>query len=230
MSTTAGEIACSPVKSPGAGHDYRFIVVEGPIGAGKTTLARRLARTYGSDLVLQSPEENPFLPDFYANPGRFALATQLAFLFQHDDQLRSITQTDLFRPVLVADYLLQADRLYAQVNLNGHELRLYDRIHEMLVSTHPAPDLVIYLQAPAPVLLQRIRRRGLRYEAQINTDYLERLVTAYINLFHHYADAPTLIVNAATIDLAHSDIDYAALLARIDNGVSGRQYFNHAVS
>ena len=205
-----------------------FIAVEGPIGVGKTTLARRLADTFGTNLVLQSPGDNPFLANFYADPKRFALATQLSFLFQHSEQLKAISQSDLFRPVQVADYLLPVDRLYAQVNLSPEELRLYDLVYEPLSITMPRPDLVIYLQAPPPVLLHRINQRGVAYENRITLDYLERLNTAYIEFFHQYDDAPILIVNTAKIDLANNDADYAFLLERINQGVSGRQYFNPA--
>ncbi|MCP5143435.1 MAG: deoxynucleoside kinase [Gammaproteobacteria bacterium] len=204
----------------------RFIVIEGPIGVGKSTLARRLAQTYKSDLVLQSPEQNPFLAQFYSDPARYALSSQLSFLFQHVEQIKGISQSDLFRPVHVADYMLPVDRLYAQVNLGADELRLYDLIYHQLVHSLPRPDLVIYLQAPPAVLINRINRRGINYERNITADYLERLSTAYVEFFHQYAESPLLIVNAAKIDLASNDADYELLIEHIGRGLSGRHYFN----
>ena len=206
--------------------ELRFIAVEGPVGVGKTTLAKRLAETFGTGLVLQSPADNPFLPRFYTDPHRYALASQLSFLFQHVEQMKAAAQSDLFSAVRVSDYLLQADRLYAQVNLSAEELRLYELVYAQIVQELPAPDLVIYLQAPTPVLLHRIERRGHRYEHGITHDYLARLAQAYVEYFHRYNGAPLLIVNTAQIDLADNDDDYALLLERIDHGIAGRQFFN----
>src|ERR1043165_4840671 len=159
----------SPIPVP-----HRLIVVEGPIGVGKTSLARRLARTYGSELILEQADENPFLERFYRNPRSAALQTQLFFLFQRTRQLEDIRQHDLFETVRVADYLLDKDRLFAQLTLDEEELALYEQIYARLAVDAPAPDLVIYLQAPIDVLLERIERRGIRYEQQIERQYREK--------------------------------------------------------
>ena len=208
----------------------RFIAVEGPIGVGKTTLARRLAQSFGSDLMLETPDDNPFLKQFYENPRAAALPTQLFFLFQRVRQLNAMRQSDLFRPVQVTDYLLEKDRLFAELTLTADELRLYDQVYASLAPQTPVPDLVIYLQAPVPVLLERIARRGKSYERLITEDYLRRLANAYVEFFHRYTAAPLLIVNASEIDLADSDADYRQLLDRVRNRPAGRQYVNLAAA
>ncbi len=205
---------------------HRFIVVEGPIGVGKTTLACRLSETLGCDLLLERAEENPFLERFYREPRSAALSTQLYFLMQRFRQLEELRQTDLFSPVRVADYLLDKDRLFAEVTLDSDELRLYEQIHAQFTLEAPVPDLVIYLQAPPEVLMQRIRRRGRDYERHIDTDYLQRLSEAYARLFHNYNAAPVLIVNATGIDLVDNERDYNQLLEQICAVRSGRHYFN----
>ena len=205
---------------------HRFIVVEGPIGVGKTSLARRLARSFGSELVLEQADENPFLERFYRNPRSAALQTQLFFLFQRTRQLEDIRQHDLFETVRVADYLLDKDRLFAQLTLDEEELALYEQIYARLAVDVPVPDLVIYLQAPIDVLLERIQRRGIRYEQQIDRAYLERLNEAYARFFHEYEAAPLLIVNAASIDPINNPSDYDELLAAIQRMKKGRLYYN----
>lgn len=203
-----------------------YVAVEGPIGVGKTTLARRLARSFGSDLILEMAEENPFLKQFYEDPRAAALPTQLFFLFQRVRQVRAMRQSDLFRPVQVCDFLLQKDRLFAELTLSSEELKLYDQVYAGLAMEAPAPDLVIYLQAPVPVLMERIARRGVACEQSISEDYLRRLVNAYVDFFYRYNDSPLLIVNAAEIDLADVEADYEALLALVRNRPVGRQYVN----
>jgi deoxyguanosine kinase len=204
----------------------KFIAVEGPIGVGKTSLAKRLAASFGSELLLEGPEENPFLERFYKNPRQAALPAQLFFLFQRAHQLQTLRQIDLFEPVRVADFLIDKDRLFAEVTLDHDEYRLYEQVYQHLTLEAPQPDLVIYLQAPVEVLVERIRQRGIAYERNIEPGYLEQIAQAYTRLFHYYDAAPLLIINTATIDLVNNDNDYKALLDQIRNMRGGRQYFN----
>lgn len=205
---------------------HEFIVVEGPIGVGKTSLARRLAETLNGVSALEGADENPFLPRFYEDPRAAALPTQLFFLFQRARQMQEMRQADIFQPARVADFLLEKDRLFARLNLDDDELRLYEQVYENLAVEAPEPDLVVYLQAPVEVLLKRIARRGIDYEQRIEADYLARLSEAYTRFFHNYDRAPLLIVNAAEIDLVHGDHGYELLLERIASIRSGRHYFN----
>jgi len=204
----------------------RYIVVEGPIGVGKTTLATRIAQTFGHPVLLEPAAENPFLDRFYREGGRHALATQLFFLLHRLRQLAELGTEGLFSPLMVADFLIEKDRLFAEITLDKAEFALYEQIHEKLSLTAPKPDLVIYLQAPTRVLLDRIRRRGVASEQHIDSAYLEALIDAYARFFHFYDDAPLLIVNAAEIDLAHNDDHYATLVQRIADMSGMRQYFN----
>ena len=203
-----------------------YIVVEGPVGVGKTSLAKRLAQTFGTELLLEGADENPFLQRFYKDPKTAALPTQLFFLFQRAQQVQELRQGDMFRPVRVADFLIEKDRLFAQLTLEDDELKLYEQAYQHLVLDAPVPDLVIYLQAPVNVLLQRIRKRNRDYEQHIDASYLQRLADAYTRFFHEYSHAPLLIVNAAEINLVESDLDYNALLEQVDITGSGRHYFN----
>lgn len=206
--------------------DPRFIVVEGPIGVGKTTLAHRLAETFGSELLLEGAEENPFLERFYQNPRDAALPTQMFFLFQRARQMQALRQADMFEPVRVSDFMLEKDRLFAELTLDIDELKLYEQAYDLVTLDAPQPDLVIYLQAPVEVLMQRVARRGRRGEEHIVTDYLRSVSDAYARFFYDYDAAPLLIVNAAEIDLAQSDEDYIMLLEQIRAVNSGRYYFN----
>ncbi|PZN34498.1 MAG: deoxynucleoside kinase [Proteobacteria bacterium] len=214
------------VDSPVAVAPHRFIVVEGPIGVGKTSLARRLARSFGSELILEQAGENPFLERFYKHPRSAALQTQLYFLFQRTRQLEDIRQHDLFDTVRVADYLLDKDRLFARLTLDDEEFALYEQVYARLAIDAPVPDLVIYLQAPVDVLLERIARRGIRYEQYIERDYLERLQEAYARFFHEYVASPLLIVNAAQADFVSNDRDYEQLFEQVVRMRRGRQYYN----
>ncbi len=203
-----------------------YIVVEGPIGVGKTSLAKRLAQSFNTELLLEGVDENPFLQRFYRNPKAVALPTQLFFLFQRAQQVQALRQGDMFRPVRVADFLIEKDRLFAQLTLDNEELTLYNQVYQHLAPDTPQPDLVIYLQAPVDVLLGRIHQRNRDYEQYIDADYLQRLVEAYAHFFHQYNDAPLLIVNAAEINLVASEMDYNALLEQVSRISSGRHFFN----
>jgi len=205
---------------------HRYVVVEGPIGVGKTSLARRLADSFGSELILEQAEENPFLERFYRNPRAGALPAQLFFLFQRTRQLEDIRQHDLFDTVRVADYLIDKDRLFARLTLDDEEFALYEQMYARLAVDTPIPDLVIYLQAPIDVLLERIARRGIRYEQQIDRDYLERLQEAYAGFFHAYDTSPLLIVNAAQADFVTNDRDYDQLFEQVRRVRKGRHYYN----
>jgi deoxyguanosine kinase len=161
----------------------KYIAVEGPIGVGKTTLANKLAETFNYDVLLEQPSENPFLESFYKNPGQSALAAQLFFLFQRMQQIQDLKQRSLFEPVRVADFVIEKDRLFAEVNLSKEEMQLYDKVYDHLTIDAPTPDLVIYLQAPVDVLLDRINRRGNPNEKYLTADYLEKLNEAYSKFF-----------------------------------------------
>jgi len=204
----------------------KYIVVEGPIGVGKTSLAQRLSDEFGSSLLLEQVDENPFLERFYQNPREAALSTQLHFLLQRTKQLQDFKQADIFSPVRVADFLIEKDRLFAQVTLNASEYELYEQIYSHMTIDAPIPDLVVYLQAPIEVLLQRIRKRGRGYERLIESAYLEQLNEAYAKFFYDYDNAPCLIVNASDIDFINNEKDYQQLLHEILNMEAGKRYFN----
>ncbi len=205
----------------------RFIVVEGPIGVGKTSLVRRLGSSLGAELVLEQAEANPFLERFYRNPRAGAFPAQLYFLFQRAQQLAVLKQGDMFAPrVRLADYLLDKDRIFARVTLDAAEYALYEQVHAKLAIDAPVPDLVVYLQAPADVLLERIARRGIAFEQYIDRRYLERLNEAYARFFHEYDRAPLLIVNAAVIDPVNSQTDFDELAGAIARMKRGRLYWN----
>jgi deoxyadenosine/deoxycytidine kinase len=205
---------------------HRYIVVEGAIGVGKSSLARKLATTLDAQLVLEQAGENPFLERFYRSPRVGALPAQLYFLFQRAQQQASLSQADLFGAVRVADYLLAKDDLFARMTLDDEEYGLYRQVHDRLAIDAPKPDLVVYLQAPVDVLLERIARRGIAYETLIDRGYLTRLNEAYARFFHSYEQSPLLIVNAASIDPISNDADYEELLGQIGRTVRGRLYYN----
>ena len=206
--------------------DLNYIVVEGPIGVGKTTLARRLATSLAAELLLEEPEQNPFLARFYENPRAHALSTQLFFLLQRARQTQGLRQSDLFNRVRVADYLMDKDRLFAELTLEADELTLYRQVYAQVVGEPLQPDLVIYLQAPVSVLQDRIANRGIAYEQALDTHYLQRLVSAYMRFFYHYEAAPLVIINAESIDFANSDEDYQLLFDKLRDVRKGRHYLN----
>lgn len=203
-----------------------FIAVEGPIGVGKTTLAKRLAASFNYQTLLEEAEQNPFLEKFYRNREQAALATQLFFLFQRAQKIQDLRQADIFEPVRVADFLIDKDPLFARINLSREEFELYQKIYRQTTIDAPRPDLVIYLQASTDVLLSRIDNRGIPSEQAIGRDYLERLNEVYSEFFLYYDEAPLLIVNASEIDLANGETDYRHLVDYLLDIRSGRHYFN----
>ncbi len=203
-----------------------YIAVEGPIGVGKTTLARRLADTFNYQVMLEDAEENPFLERFYQNRKQAALATQLFFLFQRAQKIQDLRQSDIFQPVRVADFLIEKDPLFARINLDPDEYQLYEKVYRQLTIDAPVPDLVIYLQASPDVLLTRIEQRGIAHERNIDRAYLEQLNEVYSEFFLYYDGAPLLIVNASAIDLVQGERDYSQLVDYLLDVRSGRHYFN----
>ncbi len=210
----------------GSGALPRYIAVEGPIGVGKTSFTKRLAETFNYETVLETPEVNPFLERFYRNRRQAALQTQLFFLFERVRQLEAMRQGDMFNPVRIADFLLEKDRLFAGINLDADELALYERIYEHLTIDAPTPDLVVYLQAPINVLMDRVQARGISYERNIERNYLAELNDAYTAFFHYYEASPLLIVNTTEIDLAHNDQDFENLVRFLLSVKRGRHYYN----
>jgi deoxyadenosine/deoxycytidine kinase len=206
----------------------RFIVVEGPIGAGKTTLARLLSEHMHTRLLLEDADANPFLAKFYHDPERHALPTQLFFLFQRAEQMRGLLQNDLFQYGTVSDFLLDKDPLFARLNLSDDEFRLYREIYHHLQPQAPRPDLVIYLQAPVEALMERIVQRKVGYEQTITLNYLTRLAEGYSQFFHHYEAAPLLIVNSENFNFSGQPGDFDLLLEKIASMRGGREFFNRA--
>ena len=204
----------------------KYIAIEGPIGVGKTTLANKIAETFNYDAFLEQPAENPFLKNFYRNPSQSALATQLFFLFQRMQQIQDLKQRSLFEKVRVADFLIEKDRLFAEVTLSAEEMNLYNKVYEHITLDAPAPDLVIYLQAPIEILKERITKRGNINEQYLTLDYLERLNDAYSRFFLDYKDAPLLIINAADINLESNKEDYESLITMIMSNPKGKNFVN----
>ena len=207
------------------GH-LRYVVVEGPIGVGKTTFASRLADHIGGDILLEAPEENPFLERFYLEGPPMALPTQLYFLFQRSRQFQALKQGDLFRPRIVADFMVQKDPLFARINLDNDALALYQQVFDKVTMEAPVPDLVIYLQASVEQLQERIKKRDRKEERNIDPLYLQRLSDAYTEFFYHYDESPLLIVNTGGLDLAEGEEDFRLLMGRIGQTLHGKHYFN----
>lgn len=203
----------------------RYIAIDGPIGAGKTTLATLLAEQFGGRLVAEPVEENPFLGSFYEDRKKYAFQTQLFFLLSRYEQQQELFQQDLFSQLTVADYLFSKDRIFASLNLDPHELALYEQVYALIGARVVRPDLVIYLQARQEVLLSRIRRRGRPIERHLDPAYLEALSRAYNDFFFHYDETPLLVVNTSDIDLA-SPRDASALVAVIRRHRKGTQHYN----
>ena len=212
----------------------KFLAVEGPVGVGKTTLTKLLAESFRYETFLEQPSDNPFLADFYKNPSQSALATQLFFLFQRVKQIQDLKQGDIFTPIHVSDFLLDKDKLFAQVTLSEHELSLYNQIYDYLSLDLPTPDLVIYLQAETKTLFERVAQRGWEIEKGISFEYLDLLNESYKEFFLHYDRSPVLIVNSEFLDLAHNQNDYMLLLEKLleyFNNPEGRMmYFNPSPS
>ena len=206
----------------------RYIVVEGPIGAGKTSLARVLARRVGGEELFERPEDNPFLERFYGDMPRFALATQLTFLFQRADQLGGVGQFDMFRRLTVGDFLLDKDPLFARLNLSDAEYQLYEKVYSHLKPQTPTPDLVVYLQAPVDTLIERVHRRGVDFERRISAQYLTRLADAYSRYFYSFEAAPLLIVNSERLNFVDNEEHVELLLSRIGSMRGRREFFNLA--
>ena len=209
-----------------SGSSSRYIAIEGPIGVGKTALARRLADSLSAHLVLEEVEENPFLERFYRDGRTAALPAQMFFLFARARQIEELRQSDLFTSVQISDYLFTRDRLFAELNLDAEELKLYDQIVDNLAVDAPVPDLVIYLQASVDAIMSRLARRNSRYDRYVDRNYVEKLTDAYARFFHAYDEGPLLIVNASQIDPVNNDADYEQLFQQIERTTGGRHFFN----
>ncbi|HTU02616.1 MAG TPA: deoxynucleoside kinase [Candidatus Sulfotelmatobacter sp.] len=203
----------------------RFIVVEGPIGVGKTSLTERLAHRLGAQTLLEVADDNPFLPAFYKDRRRYAFQAQLWFLLNRFRQQQELAQTDLFHRTLISDYLFAKDKIFAYLNLEDHELALYERVHGLLQVQVPVPDLVIFLQADTEALLQRIGQRGKPYERDLSRGYVKELNEAYTHFFFHYTASPLLVVNTSDIDFVHRPEDFEDLVKEIRAAQAGTRYY-----
>ena len=207
-------------------HLPNYIAIEGPIGVGKTEFTKKLAQDFSAHTALEEVDNNPFLEKFYQDPEKFALSTQLFFLVNRVQQIQFFKQTDLFSPVYISDFLIDKDRLFADLVLSREEFDLYKKVYGSLTADLLVPDLVIYLQAPLKVLVERIRKRGRHFEQLIETGYLEQVINMYSDFFYHYRNAPLLIINVSELDFVTNQGDYNQLLERIKTMESGRHYYN----
>jgi deoxyadenosine/deoxycytidine kinase len=205
--------------------DKRYIVVEGPIGVGKTSMVEMLGVEFGSRAVLENVIENPFLPKFYRNPETYAFQTQMFFLLSRYQQQKELSQQDLFNQSLICDYLFAKDRIFASVNLDEDELILYQQIYSLLDQRIPKPDLVIYLQAPTEVLQHRIKMRGRSFERDISSEYIEAVNNAYNSFFFSYDESPLLIINTAEVDFVRNPEDFQDLVREIQRMKKGVQFY-----
>jgi deoxyguanosine kinase len=205
---------------------YPYIVVEGPIGSGKTTLAKMLVDQFPVDYISEKAEANPFLPRFYQDAQRYGLPTQLFFLFQRANQIKDLSQRDMFARPIVADFFLEKDPIFARLNLDDEEYALYHQIYQHLQIKAPKPDLVIYLQTPVDALMERIEERSVSYEQEIPREYIERLANAYSEFFHSYDASPVLIVNNEKLNILKNKDAFSLLLSRIDQIKGQREFFN----
>jgi len=208
----------------------KYIVIEGPIGVGKTSLANKLSLEWDADLILENVDDNPFLSKFYKNQREVSLQTQLYFLLTRTRQVQALKQQDIFDKTRVSDFMLQKDRLFAQVTLNNEEYDLYDQLYSYMTVDIPKPDLLIYLQAPIDILIKRIKKRGRSFEKYITDSYLEKLNSMYLKFFNNYEGSPLLIVNAEDIDFVNNKVDYQNLLEKIYSIDKGKHYFNPMAS
>ena len=203
----------------------KFLVVEGPIGVGKTTLATKLSSTFNSKLILENFSENPFLKHFYRDPKRYALPTQVSFLLQRSSELKNIQLKEMAKTNLISDYFINKDKLFAETNLNKEELVLYNKIYQGLDIPAVKPSLIIYLQADAATLIKRIKSRREQFESAITEGYLQSVIDAYTNYFHNYNECPILIINTSNVNINKSN-DYIMLVEEINKNIKGKKYFN----